>query len=114
MPELIRPFRDGDAKDLAAMIPLSIKSTTPEFYTEEQTAKWASLVPDADRLITRCQDGRRAFVACVETGQAVAYSELEANGHLDFLYCHPDHIGKGVASALYDQLEKTAQRLNLA
>ena len=36
------------------------------------------------------------------------------DGHLYYLYCHPDHIRQGAASALYDQLEITAQKLTLA
>lgn len=111
---IIRPFRDGDAAILVEMIDAAIFSTAPEFYSKEQVSKWAARMPDAARLIARSHDGRHAFVACDENELPVALAELEANGHLDFLYCHPDHSGKGHASALYDRLEKTAKILNLS
>lgn len=110
----IRRFRDSDAPALAEMFRLAIKSTTPEHYSAEQTTIWASRMPDAARLIARCKDGRHAFVACDDSGHPRAFADLEPDGHLDFIYCHPDHTGKGHASALIDQLEITAKSLNLA
>jgi putative acetyltransferase len=110
----IRPIRDEDAVALAATLQLAIKSTTLRYYAEEQTTAWAARMPDATRLIARCHDGRIAFVAIDENDQPIALGDLEPDGHLDYLYCHPDHICQGVASALYDQLEIIAKALNFA
>lgn len=110
----IRPFRDSDAPALAEMFKLAIKSTAPDYYSTEQTTIWASRMPDAALLIARCRDGRHAYVACDDNDQPLAFADLEPDGHLDFMYCHPDHTGKGHASALCDQLELTAKFLNLS
>jgi putative acetyltransferase len=49
------------------------------------------------------------LVAVNENDEPIAYAELESNGHIDHLYCHPEVIGTGVASALYDRLEQHAR-----
>ncbi len=53
------------------------------------------------------------MVAVDEAGDPVAYGDLEADGHIDHLYCRPDAVGTGVASAIYDRLESAAVELGL-
>ena len=55
------------------------------------------------------RDGRLILVAVNEADEPLAYADLEANGHIDHLYCHSEVIGAGVASALYDELELEAR-----
>ena len=38
---------------------------------------------------------------------------LETDGHLDLLYCHPAHAGKGLASRLLGMIETDARKLAL-
>jgi len=49
------------------------------------------------------------FVA-VQEGAIVGFMTLEASGHIDWTYTHPDHQRQGIATALYAHLEKEAQR----
>ena len=51
---------------------------------------------------------RRCFVI---GGHAVAFGELEANGHIDFFYCHPDYQGQRAGRELL--LAITAEALQL-
>jgi GNAT superfamily N-acetyltransferase len=57
----------------------------------------------------RAKDGRLILVAVNEVDEPIAYGDLELNGHIDHLYCRPEVIGTGIASALYDQLEQQAR-----
>ena len=43
----------------------------------------------------------------------VGYGDLEPDGHIDHLYCHPDRIGMGVGAALYSELETSAMRTGI-
>ena len=65
--------------------------------------------PTTDSFLARASDGRTVFVAENNVGEPVAYVDLEPDGHIDHLYCRPDHVGTGVASALYDFLEELAK-----
>ncbi len=40
------------------------------------------------------------FVAVNRDGRPVAFTLIEPDGHLDQLYCHPDHTRKGLAAEL--------------
>lgn len=62
----------------------------------------------ADRFLARVSDGRAVFVAVGTGDSPVAFIELERDGHIDFLYCHPDVAGSGVGKALFDRLEEAA------
>jgi len=39
----------------------------------------------------------------------VAYGLLEPGGHVDMLYCHPDHAGQGLAGQLLAGVEAHAR-----
>jgi putative acetyltransferase len=60
-------------------------------------------------MTRRATDGRYVFVATNGDGRIVGYVDLEADGHIDHLYCLPEAVGQGVASALYDHLEALAE-----
>lgn len=53
------------------------------------------------------------FVATDECDEPLAYGDLEADGHIDHLFCRPDVAGTGVTSALYDRLENIGRDLGL-
>jgi len=57
----------------------------------------------------QASDGRIFLVAVDENDQPIGYGDLERNGHLDHLYCHPDFAGQGVGKAIYQQLEMAAK-----
>lgn len=40
----------------------------------------------------------------------MAFIDLEADGSIDMLFCHPRAAGQGAAAALYARLEAAAQR----
>jgi putative acetyltransferase len=48
-------------------------------------------------------------VDTAEPGHVVAFTDLEADGHIDRLFCAPEAAGHGIASRLYDTLEAAAR-----
>lgn len=111
---VIRAFDPADAPAVVDLIRASIRSAGPAHYSAVQVAKWVSRMPDADQMIRRCADGRQALVAVDSDDQVIAFGDLEADGHLDFLYCHPEFIGKGVASDLCNHLIKNTKTSGMA
>ena len=78
-----------------------------------QVEAWAPAIPDPAQVDARASDGRLVLVAVNAADEPVAYGDLEATGHVDHLYCHPDFGNAGVASALYDHLEQKARERGL-
>jgi putative acetyltransferase len=105
----IRPFRDSDARALAAIFFSSVREIGGRHYTADQVAAWAPSLPEADVLTRLASDGRTFLVAVGEDGQPVAYGDLEADGHIDHIYCSPEAAGRGVAKQLYEELERIAR-----
>ena len=105
----IRPFRDGDAPALAAILLSSVRNIGGRHYTADQVAAWAPGLPDPDAFTRRARDGRTFLVATGEDGEPIAFGDLETDGHIDLLYCAPEWAGRGVARQLYEELERVAR-----
>lgn len=104
---VIRPYRPDDAPHMAQLYYEAVRGLGRRDYSAAQVAAWAPAPLAPIDVLTRAADGRTTFVAADAGDQAVAYVDLEADGHVDHLYCHPDFAGQGVASRL---LETVIQR----
>lgn len=109
----VRPYRDGDAPHLSEIYFESVRQIARRDYTAAQVEAWAPAPPDARNIDLRARDGRILLVALDDAAHPIAYGDLERDGHVDHLYCHPTWVGKGVASCLYEQLERIAREQQL-
>ena len=110
----IRMYRAGDAAAIADLYRRSVEGIGPRDYTHAQVAAWASLTPDVSRIEKLATDGRETFIAADEADVPAGLIDLEADGHINFLYCAPGFAGKGVAGLLYDALEQRAREQGMA
>ena len=110
----IRPFRVGDAPALADLFHASVREVGSRDYSPEQVRAWSPVPPNPARYVEHASDGRTLLVAVNREDQPIAYGDLETDGHIDHLYCRPDCVGRGVASALYDCLERAAIEQRIA
>lgn len=103
----IRLYRPGDVDALIDIFRSSVRLVAKRDYSPEQVLAWA---PDEiDRSVWVEQyAGRPAWVAEID-GALVGFSDLEPDGHLDMMFVHPDHQGRGVASALLAEVEGAAR-----
>jgi len=113
-PVRIRLFTPADAAALAVIFHEAVRKVGPRGYTPEQTVAWSPAPVPAEAFLARVSDGREVFVAVNDADSPLGFIELEADGHIDRFYCHPDVVGTGVGSALYDRLERAAQDRGLA
>ena len=109
----IREYRDGDATALARLLAEAIAVIGPRRYSEAQVAAWGARHPGPDRLKQRVDDGAMIFVAADSHDVPVAYAMLEPDGHLDHLYCHPDHTRRGLAFEVLMAAESKARQLGV-
>lgn len=105
----IRPFANTDAPALADLTLAAIQAIGAQKYRPEQVEAWASRHPGPKRFLERAAAGHWILVAVDSQDKAVAYALLEEDGHLDMLYCHPDHTRRGLADELLAASEQYAR-----
>lgn len=110
----IRPYRAHDASALTEIYTRSVTELGSRTYNPDQIGIWATLAPTAERFAELMEDGRLRLIAADATDRAVAFCDLEADGHIHFLYALPEIAGTGAVTALYDALEKAARDRNIA
>lgn len=109
----IRPFREADAWAVSALTLAAIRVTGLGAYSPAQIAAWAARHPGPERFLARAAKGDLIRLAVDAGDTPVAYALLEADGHLDMLYCHPDHTGRGLGLRLLAEAEQEARALAL-
>jgi putative acetyltransferase len=105
----IRPFRDDDAPALAALFHAAVHGIAARHYRPDQVRAWSPAPGDPRRFAARARDGRTLLVAVDRDDRPIAYGDVEPDGHIDHLYCHPDHAGTGIAAALLAAIEAAAR-----
>ncbi|MCZ8369555.1 MAG: GNAT family N-acetyltransferase [Porphyrobacter sp.] len=106
---VIRPYRDSDAEAIAALTLAAIRQTALRAYSPVQVAAWSARFSVA-RVLEWAANGHVILVAGGDADQPIAYTVLEDGGHLDMLYCHPDHTGRGLGLALLAKAEAAAHQ----
>ncbi len=105
----IRRYEGKDAAPLSKLFARAVQGIGPRDYSARQVSAWLSRRPSAERLHRLAGDGRVLLVAVDDDDQPLGFIDLEANGHIDYLYCAPEVAGEGVAAALYLELEALAR-----
>lgn len=110
----VRAFRPEDGERLGIIFYRSVREGARRAYSGEQVEAWAQSVPPGSFYEKKAVDGRMILVTVDDSDKPVAYGDLEPTGHIDHLFCHPDAIGTGAASKLYDRLEIQGRDWGLA
>ena len=105
----VRAYRPEDRDAVINVFVRAIRESAIRDYSPAQTDAWAGV----DRIDARSAlDDRLIWVAVVDE-LIIGFTDLEPSGHLDRMYVHPEHEGRGVASALLNHLEDAARRQGL-
>jgi putative acetyltransferase len=111
---VIRTFRPGDEHALRAIHLASITKLGRLAYNPAQVAAWASKTREAAEWLEWHLFGDRITIAFTDSGEAAAFALLEADGHLDMLYCHPNHVRRGHALRLVEEASAFGRRSGLS
>ena len=109
MDYIIRQFRAGDEHALHNLTEAAILVVGRAGYSQEQVTAWAARHQSASHLRERIDGGHVVFVAADTNDAPVAFSLIEPDGHLDQLYCHPDHTRRGLADRVLTAAEDHAR-----
>ena len=108
---IIRLYTPADLDGLIRLFHASVRRIAIKDYTEDQVKAWAPDDADRERWASR-RASRPTWVAEID-GVLAGFTDLEPDGHVDMMFVHPDHQGRGVAGALLRQVEAEAARLGL-
>jgi putative acetyltransferase len=110
----IRKYDSSDAAAVAEIFNRAVGVIAADIYSPEQIAAWVDGGMEADETHVRCSDGRTVWIAADASDIAIAFIDLEDDGHIDMLFCQPEWARRGVASALYTVLEAFARDRSMA
>ena len=111
-PFQVRNYAPGDIDALIDLFRKSVRILAGLDYTQEQVLAWAPDYIDRSAWAARCANSQ-TFVAELQNS-LVGFAIVEPDRHLDMMYVHPEHQGKGIASALLEHVESFARRHGLA
>lgn len=104
---VIRKYQSADCKELADLFYNTVHTVNARDYTKEQLSVWATGSVDLHSW-SRSLLEHYSLVA-VEGGTIAGFGDIDKTGYLDRLYVHKDYQRKGVATAICNGLEQTAQ-----
>ncbi|MDE6924284.1 MAG: GNAT family N-acetyltransferase [Acetatifactor sp.] len=102
---LLRRYTPSDCAELAELFYNTVHSVNAKDYTEEQLDVWATGRVDLDQWNRSFQE--HYTVVALEDNVIAGFGDMDQTGYLDRLYVHKDHQGRGIATAICDELEKT-------
>lgn len=101
---LLRKYTPSDCMELTELFYNTVHKVNAKDYTKEQLDVWADGKADMDAWNQSLQ--AHYTVVAVENSIIVGFGDIDETGYLDRLYVHMDYQGKGIASAICDELEK--------
>ncbi|MGX5665861.1 GNAT family N-acetyltransferase [Rhizobium daejeonense] len=101
----IRPYRPDDLDSVIDVFLRAIRETASKDYTPTQIDAWAR----ADRDVWSIRRANRPTWVAEIGGVVAGFSDLEADGHIDMMFVHPEFGGRGVATALIEAVEAHAR-----
>ena len=100
---VIRKYESSDCKEMAELFFNTVHSVNVKDYTKEQLDAWASGQVDLEKWDQSFQE--HFSIVAVENDIIVGFGDIDKTGYLDRLYVHKNYQGKGIATAICDQLE---------
>ena len=106
---IIRPYHTGDIDTIIDIFQNAVRKTASKDYNRDQINAWATV--DKERWLKRCS-GKQVWIAEINN-KAAGFTDLEANGHLDMMFVHPEFQNRGVAGSLLTTVEAGVRALHL-
>lgn len=89
--------------DICTLFYETVHSVNAGDYSESQLEAWAPKDNDYSHLKTALE--KNWTLVAIEDGVIIGFADIEDTGYLDHLFVHKDYQGKGVATALCNEIE---------
>lgn len=102
----IRKYEKIDFTEVAELFYITVHSVNLKDYSQKQVDAWATGKLDSDRWNKSLLENYS--IVAIEEKRIVGFGDIDKTNYLDRLYVHKDFQGRGVATAICDELEKQA------
>ncbi|NRB50885.1 MAG: GNAT family N-acetyltransferase [Saprospiraceae bacterium] len=107
---LIRPFTIEDTSAVYQLFYDTVHSINLQHYTPEEVEAWVPTLPPNLQQWQERFLRQHTLLAEIDSHLA-GFANLEPDGlNIDMVYTHKDFQGRGVATALVDQLEQAVKK----
>ena len=103
----LRRYQQSDCEELTKLFYNTVHTVNAKDYTEEQLDVWATGQVDLEKWNQSLQE--HYSIITVENEIIVGFGDIDKTGYLDRLFVHADYQGKGIATAICNQLEQAVQ-----
>ena len=104
---LVREYQISDCKEITELFYNTVHTVNAKDYTKEQLDVWATGQVDLEKWNQSLQE--HYSIVVIENEVIVGFGDIDKTGCLDRLFVHADYQGKGIATAICNQLEQTVQ-----
>lgn len=104
---LIREYQPSDCKEITELFYNTVHTVNAKDYTKEQLDVWATGQVDLEKWNQSLQE--HYSIVVIENEVIVGFGDIDKTGYLGHLFVHADYQGKGIATAICNQLEQTVQ-----
>lgn len=102
----IRKYVPSDCRELTELFYNTVHKVNAGDYTKAQLDVWAPGKADLEKWDRSLQE--HYSIVAVENEMITGFGDIDKTGYLDRLFVHKDHQRRGIATAICDELEKTA------
>jgi putative acetyltransferase len=104
----LRQYRENDCGEIWRLFYDTVHTVNAKDYTQEQLNAWAP--QNTNFLEWGNSRLRQDTIVAIECEKIIGFgSIITVTGYIDFLYVQKDSIGKGIGTAICDELEKCCQ-----
>lgn len=104
----IRKYQTADSTDMARLFYETVHTINAKDYTIAQLDVWAN--GNIDMLAWDNSFLKHNTLVAEENKIIVGFGDMDDNGYLDRLFVHKDYQGKGIASAILNELEQQSAK----
>lgn len=104
---LVREYQISDCKEITELFYNTVHTVNAKDYTKEQLDVWAIGQVDLEKWNQSLQE--HYSIVAIENGVIAGFGDIDKTGYLDRLFVHADYQGKGIATAICNQLEQAVQ-----
>lgn len=99
----IRKYQQSDCRELTELFYNTVHTVNVKDYTKEQLDVWATGEVDLEKWNQSLQE--HYSIVAVENNVIVGFGDIDKTGYLDRLFVHANYQGRGIATAICNQLE---------
>lgn len=100
---ILRRYRSSDCREITELFYNTVHTVNANDYTKDQLDVWATKQIDLKEWDRSLQS--YFSIVAVDSDIIVGFGDIDKAGYLDCLFVHSDFQGKGIATAICDQLE---------